>query len=87
MDVAKAFTYVTKDERWLGKIGFGALVSLLGVFIFPVFLLTGYMVGITRNVMNREKRPLPEWDDWRLLFKDGFAIIICPNCPYTSFSI
>ncbi len=29
MDVAKAFTFVTEDERWMGKIGIGVAISLL----------------------------------------------------------
>lgn len=76
MDVAKAFTYITEDDRWMGKIGIGALISLLAFFILPAFLLTGYMVGITRNVMNGVKRPLPEWEDLGTLFKDGISIAI-----------
>lgn len=76
MDVAKAFTYVTEDDRWMGKIGIGALISLLSFLILPAFLLTGYMVGITRNVMNGEKRPLPEWEDLGTLFKDGISIVL-----------
>lgn len=76
MDVAKAFTYITEDDRWLGKIGIGALISLLSFLILPGFLLTGYLVGITRNVMNGMKRPLPEWEDLGTLFKDGISIFI-----------
>lgn len=76
MDVAKAFTFITEDDRWMGKIGIGALISLLAFLILPAFLLTGYMVGITRNVMNGVKRPLPEWEDLGTLFKDGISIAI-----------
>ncbi|MBK8904369.1 MAG: DUF4013 domain-containing protein [Anaerolineaceae bacterium] len=76
MDVAKAFTYITEDERWVGKIGIGALISLLSFLILPAFLLTGYMVGVTRNVMNGVKRPLPEWEDLGTLFKDGISIVL-----------
>lgn len=76
MDVAKAFTYITEDDRWMGKIGIGALISLLSFLILPGFLLTGYMVGITRNVMNGVKRPLPEWEDLGTLFKDGISIAV-----------
>lgn len=76
MDVAKAFTYITEDDRWMGKIGIGALISLASFLILPAFLLTGYMVGITRNVMNGVKRPLPEWEDLGTLFKDGISIAV-----------
>ena len=74
MDVSKAFTYITEDDGWITKLGMGVLVSLLSFLIFPIFLLYGYAVGITRNVMNGEKRPLPEWDDLGTLFKDGLSM-------------
>lgn len=76
MDVAKAFTYVTEDERWIGKVGIGALISLLGILIVPLLLLPGYLVGITRNVMHGEERPLPEWEDFGTLFKDGISVVL-----------
>jgi hypothetical protein len=76
MDVAKAFGFVTEDERWLGKLGIGALVSLLSFLILPVVLLVGYLVGVARNVMNAEERPLPEWEDFGTLFRDGVAVIV-----------
>ncbi len=76
MDIAKAFTFITEDERWVGKIGIGALVSLLSFLIVPIPLLVGYMVGVTRNVMNDAMTPLPEWDDWGQLFTDGLSIIV-----------
>lgn len=76
MDVAKAFTYFADDERWLGKLVIGILVSLASFLILPGFLLSGYMVGITRNVMNGEKRPLPEWEDLGTLFMDGLSIVV-----------
>ena len=76
MDVAKAFTFVTEDERWIGKIGIGAAIALLSVLIIPFPLLVGYLVGITRNVRDGVERPLPEWDDFGLLFKDGLAVIV-----------
>lgn len=50
MDISKAFSYVFKDEQWAGKIGIGALISLLSFLIIPIPLLSGWMVGITRNV-------------------------------------
>lgn len=76
MDVAKAFNYVFEDERWMGKLGLGALISLLSFLILPAFLLYGYAIGITRNVMNDEKRPLPEWEDLGTLLKDGLAMFL-----------
>ena len=74
MDVAKAFTFVTEDERWMSKIGIGA--ALASFLIIPIPLLVGYLVGITRNVKEGVERPLPEWDDFGQLFKDGLSVIV-----------
>lgn len=84
MDVARAFTYVTEDERWIGKLGIGAIVTIVAPFLlgFPFLLLIGYSVGITRNVKKGVKLPLPEWDDWGQLFQDG-AIIAIAQIVYT----
>lgn len=76
MDVAKAFTFIMEDEQWVGKIGIGALVTLLSFLIIPIPLLVGYMVGVSRNVKNGAPTPLPEWEDWGQLFKDGLSIIV-----------
>lgn len=76
MDVAKAFTFVTEDEQWVGKLGIGALIALASMFIIPIPLLAGYQVGVTRNVMKGVKRPLPEWEDFGQLFIDGLSIMV-----------
>ena len=76
MDIAKAFTFVTEDERWEGKIGIAALITLLSFLIIPIPLLVGYMVGVVRNVKDGVVNPMPEWDNWGLLFKDGLSIIV-----------
>jgi hypothetical protein len=75
MDIGKAFTFVMDDDRWVSKIGIGALVSLLSFLIIPIPLLWGYMVGVTRNVKDGVLDPMPEWDDLGKLFMDGLAII------------
>jgi hypothetical protein len=82
MDVAKAFTFVTEDEGWVRKLGIGAVVMLLSFLLVPIPLLTGYLVAVTRNVMNGVQRPLPEWDDLGGLFRDGLAVLI-PQLVYT----
>lgn len=76
MDVAKAFTFIMEDEQWVGKIGIGALVTLLSFLIIPIPLLVGYLVGVSRNVKNGPPTPLPEWEDWGQLYRDGLSIIV-----------
>lgn len=84
MDVARAFTYITEDERWLGKLGIGAIVTIVTPFLLglPALLLIGYSVGITRNVKKGVALPLPEWDDWGQLFRDG-AVVAIAQIVYT----
>jgi len=76
MDVARAFTYITEDERWVGKIVIGAVISFFTFLLLPIPLLAGWMVGITRNVKAGAERPLPEWDDFGTLFRDGLAVVV-----------
>lgn len=76
MDFAKAFTFVTEDENWLVKMGIGATITFFSWLVFPVFLLAGYVVGVARNVMNEASRPLPDWSDLGLLFRDGVSVVI-----------
>ena len=76
MDISKALTYVFDDEKWLSKIGIGALLVLASVFIIPSLLIMGWLVATTRNVMADQEHPLAEWDDWGQLFKDGGSLFL-----------
>ena len=76
MDINKAITYSFDDERWLTKLGIGALLALFVWLIVPAFFLTGYGIAITRNVVAGFNDPLPEWDDWGGFFKDGLYLTI-----------
>jgi hypothetical protein len=73
MDVGKSFQYVTKDEGWIGKLGIGAIFSLL---VVTVPFLVGWSLGIVRNVMNDVEKPMPAWDNWGKLFMDGLKILV-----------
>ena len=76
MDVGKALTYITEDERWVSKVIILLIVSFFSWLIFPIFFLIGYAIGITRNVKDGVEKPLPEWEDWGKLFMDGLYIFI-----------
>jgi hypothetical protein len=77
MDIGRAISYVTEDERWMTKLGIAVVVILCGSFLLiPLPLLVGYQLGIMQNVMAGSKRPLPEWDDLGKLFMDGLNVII-----------
>lgn len=74
MDISKAFSYVFEDEQWVGKIGIGALISMASILIIPAPLLTGWTVGVTRNVLDGAEQPMPAWEDLGTLFRDGLSI-------------
>jgi hypothetical protein len=74
MDYARAFTFVTEDKNWVTKLIIGAVISFFSFLIVPIFFLLGYMIAVTRQVLNHKDLPLPEWDNWGELFKDGIIV-------------
>ncbi len=76
MDVAKAFTFVTEDERWVNKLLIALIVTFFSFLVLPIFFLIGYSVAITRNVRNGDPQPLPEWDNWGQFFMDGLYVFL-----------
>lgn len=76
MDIAKALTFVVDDERWITKVIIGAVIMFFSFLIIPIFFIAGYMIQIVRNVMDGLEHPLPEWEDWGKLFKDGLVYSI-----------
>ncbi len=82
MDIAKSFTYVFDDERWVTKLLIAAGILLvgvlLGILIIPAILagalLAGYGVEITRRVIRGQSPILPEWDNWGDLIVDGLKV-------------
>ncbi len=83
MDIAKALTFQFEDPEWLVKILVGALLLLLGLLLAPIivglaflFVLTGYMVDVVRNVMAGKEHPMPRWENWGEWFSSGLKFFI-----------
>lgn len=83
MDIGKAIGFVFEDPEWLKKVAIGAGLALVGVLFTPVLIglvplmiIAGYGIQVTRNVMDRAERPLPEWDNWGDLLSLGFKIFV-----------
>jgi len=72
MDINKAFSYQFEDKQWTHKLGIGAVISLVPILNFA---LSGYIVGIIRNVMNNSAEILPGWDDLGKKFSDGLILV------------
>jgi hypothetical protein len=74
MDYVKAFVFFREDNNWISKLLIGGLMGLLGFLIIPTFILYGYGLTITRNIIHGEKNLMPEWDDWGQLLTDGVLL-------------
>ncbi|MBX2998423.1 MAG: DUF4013 domain-containing protein [Caldilineaceae bacterium] len=71
MDIGRALTFFTEEERWIEKTAIGALVLLLSSLLSFVlvgalgfFIVMGYSVRLMRNVQQGVRPVLPEWDQW-----------------------
>jgi hypothetical protein len=73
MQVGKSFTFVFEDNKWLGKILLGALLSIIPILNL---VTVGYMVRVIRNVAAGTEHPLPDWDDLGQFFVDGLLVTI-----------
>ncbi len=71
MDIGRALTYFSEDERWVEKTAIGTglllissllLVALIGALGY--FILFGYLVRLLQNVRDDVHPVLPEWDRW-----------------------
>lgn len=76
MDVSIAATFFKDDARWVGKLLIAAVLVFFSFLLIPIPFLAGYSLAISRNVMNGDPEPLPEWDDWGKLFMDGLYVVI-----------
>ncbi|MCC7352712.1 MAG: DUF4013 domain-containing protein [Anaerolineae bacterium] len=76
MDIGKSFTYVFDDEEWVSKLLIAAVLSFLSFLIVPAIIITGYMVGIVRNVRRGDPRPLPKWENLGDMFRDGLMLLV-----------
>src|SRR5688500_7070725 len=71
MDVGRAFSYVTADQRWISKLVIAAAINSVPIFQFAFF---GYMLNVTRQVHSNSPDVLPEWDDLGDLFVRGLVV-------------
>ena len=80
MDFLRAFTYVSKDRHWFGKLGETAVFAVLCpapvIGLVCVCALLGYLTEIIHNVSNDYPRPLPEWDHIGEDIGKGFPVLL-----------
>ena len=83
MDIGRALTYFTDDERWVEKTAIGTgvllistLLSLVLVGFLGYCILFGYMVRLVQNVRDDAQPVLPEWDQWGDDLIRGLKLIV-----------
>lgn len=71
MDIGKALTFYTEDERWVEKLAIGTGVLLISTILSTIligvlgyFIVLGYCIRLMNNVKNDVTPVLPEWDQW-----------------------
>ncbi len=83
MNIGRALTFFTEDERWVEKtaIGIGViLVSLLTsivlVGLLGFLVLLGYSVRLVQNVRDDVHPALPEWNQWGADLGRGLKLFV-----------
>jgi hypothetical protein len=71
VDFGRSLSFVFEDPAWLKKILLGGLMGLLSCLFVGTILTGGYFLHTIRRTARGESLPLPEWDDWGGLFRDG----------------
>lgn len=83
IDIGKAITFYTEDEKWLEKLGIGTALVLISTILSVVLvglvgflILAGYGVRLLQNVRDGVAKPLPEWDRWGEDLASGFKLVV-----------
>lgn len=70
----EAVEYPYDGGEGLRAIAIGSVLTMLGVLVLPLVLVSGYTVRVIRTVAAGDTHP-PAWDDWGSLFVDGLKAI------------
>ncbi|WP_372912048.1 DUF4013 domain-containing protein [Salinigranum sp.] len=76
--IEESLRYLRSSEEWVKTVLVGGLLTLLGVFLVPLFVVVGYYVRVLRGTMHGESEP-PVFDDWGEMLVEGlkgFAIYL-----------
>jgi len=77
IDVKTAVKYPFEDEQWALKILIGIALSLVPIVNF---FAVGYAYQIFKAALRKEELFMPEWDNWRDLFVNGFKVFVVALC-------
>jgi len=60
----EAIRYPWKGEDNLKNVAIGGVLTLLGVFLLPMFFVLGYGLEVIRRVSDGDVAEPPAWEDW-----------------------
>jgi len=72
----EAIRYPWKGEDNLKNVAIGGVLTLLGVFLLPMFFVLGYGLEVIRRVSDGDVAEPPAWEDWGTLFVDGLKVFV-----------
>lgn len=73
MNIEEAFRFIGRDRAWLQKLAMGALFSFLSLFVVGGLLTQGYLLILAERVARAEPEPLPAWEDYGEILRQGVA--------------
>lgn len=83
MDIGRALTFFTEDERWIEKTAIGTGVVLISMVLTTILvgvvgflILMGYGLRLMRNVRDDVHPVLPEWNEWSEDLVRGFKLAV-----------
>jgi len=72
IDIEEAVTYPTESDDWVVTVLIGGVLTLFSFLLFPIFLVTGYVVSVIRAGIADDPEP-PTFNDWGTLLVEGFV--------------
>jgi len=75
-NIGAAFSFPFKDPAWVSKTLLACVFAFLSLFLFGLFILMGYFVGVSQRVIRGEQHALPAWTDLGAKFVTGFKLFV-----------
>ncbi|WP_267643713.1 DUF4013 domain-containing protein [Haloarchaeobius amylolyticus] len=70
----EALTYIRRSDDTARTLLIGTLLVMLGFLVVPLFIVSGYIVGVVRAARNDDEPPV--WEDWKQLTLDGVKMTL-----------
>ena len=74
MDFGRAFSYVMQDQDWLKKVGIAGLIMIIP--ILGQIVVLGWVLEITKNIINGGPEVLPDWSNFGDFLSRGFQAFV-----------